>query len=218
MHPSLTHPWSPKIIALATAAAIVLLGAYCLLYNAAVGRAETAWNAFTWPIINVVPFMLAFESGKRDQRTAFRLAMLTSACAASIALDFAMSSSSSLLFEATRRVPAFVLVLALWWSGHWIQESKLPQQTAPLPLLPGQIDWVQAAGNYVLLHGSGRRLCHRATLSAVEATLMGHGFVRVHRSHLVRAEAVARTTSRDVFLRDGTRIALSSRHRPALPH
>lgn len=216
MHTALTRPWPSRTIGLAVAAMVGLLGVYCLLYNVALGRPETVWNAFSWPVINLVPFMLAFEAGKRVERWPAHFAVLTCAFAVSIGLDFVKGSSSPLLFEATRRVPAAVLVLAAWWSTRWFGPAKPPENTA-LPLLPGQIDWVEAAGNYVLIHGAGRPLCHRATLSAVEAALAGHGFVRVHRSNLVRASAVARATSKDVILRSGTRVAIGTRYRHALP-
>lgn len=55
----------------------------------------------------------------------------------------------------------------------------------------GEIDWVVAAGNYVELVWRGRTLLHRATLAAAESDL-GTVFVRIHRSRLVRRDAVRR--------------------------
>ena len=53
-----------------------------------------------------------------------------------------------------------------------------------------EIERVEAAGNYVELHGPRGTLLHRATLTAVEAELAARGFVRIHRSRLVRRDAV----------------------------
>lgn len=57
-------------------------------------------------------------------------------------------------------------------------------------LAPGEIERVEAAGNYVELHTARGPVLHRATLAAVEGVLGPHGFVRIHRSRLVRREAV----------------------------
>ncbi len=55
---------------------------------------------------------------------------------------------------------------------------------------PDEIERVEAAGNYVELHSPRGPVLHRATLSAVEAELAEHGFARIHRSRLVRRNAV----------------------------
>lgn len=57
-------------------------------------------------------------------------------------------------------------------------------------LAPAEIERVEAAGNYVELHTAGGVVLHRATLAGVEGVLAPHGFVRIHRSRLVRRAAV----------------------------
>lgn len=54
-----------------------------------------------------------------------------------------------------------------------------------------EIEQIASAGNYVEISWGTRTLLHRATLAAVEAEL-GPGFVRVHRSRLVRRAAIRR--------------------------
>jgi hypothetical protein len=81
--------------------------------------------------------------------------------------------------------------------------------------------WVEAAGNYVELHRGGAGLLHRASLSAMERRLQTMGFVRIHRSRLVRREAVAAIESKPtgdftVRLRDGHELAGSRRYRHPL--
>jgi hypothetical protein len=81
--------------------------------------------------------------------------------------------------------------------------------------------WVEAAGNYVELHRGGAGLLHRASLSAMEQRLRTAGFVRIHRSRLVRREAVAAVESKPtgdfvVRLRDGRELAGSRRYRRPL--
>src|SRR5262249_37478454 len=55
-----------------------------------------------------------------------------------------------------------------------------------------EIDWVEAAGNYVKIHTGTR--CHqvRDTLKALEAKLDPARFVRVHRSALVNVDSIQR--------------------------
>lgn len=81
--------------------------------------------------------------------------------------------------------------------------------------------WVEAAGNYVELHRGGGGLLHRASLSEMERRLHSAGFVRIHRSRLVRREAVAAVESKStgdfvVRLRDGRELAGSRRYRRPL--
>jgi hypothetical protein len=84
-----------------------------------------------------------------------------------------------------------------------------------------EVVWVEAAGNYVALHRGGAGLLHRASLSAMERRLQDAGFVRIHRSRLVRREAVEAVESKStgdflVRLRDGRELAGSRRYRRPL--
>jgi DNA-binding LytR/AlgR family response regulator len=86
---------------------------------------------------------------------------------------------------------------------------------------PGELLWAQAAGNYVELHLASGPLLHRATLAQLEAELGGHGFVRVHRSRIVRRSAVRAVESNasgdfELLIEGGTRIAGSRRYRAML--
>jgi DNA-binding LytR/AlgR family response regulator len=81
--------------------------------------------------------------------------------------------------------------------------------------------WVEAAGNYVELHRGGAGLLHRASLSEMQRRLQSAGFVLIHRSRLVRREAVAAVESKPtgdfvVRLRDGRELAGSRRYRRPL--
>ncbi|MBX9706443.1 MAG: LytTR family transcriptional regulator [Caulobacteraceae bacterium] len=83
------------------------------------------------------------------------------------------------------------------------------------------IDWVGAAGNYVELHGRFGAELVRRTLSDVEAELVNHGFVRIHRSRLVRTEAVSGIETRqsgdfDLVMVSGVKLAGSRRFRSRL--
>jgi hypothetical protein len=84
-----------------------------------------------------------------------------------------------------------------------------------------EVVWIEAAGNYVELHRGGAGLLHRASLSEMERRLQTAGFVRIHRSRLVRREAVEAVESKPtgdfvVRLRDGRELAGSRRYRRPL--
>lgn len=90
-----------------------------------------------------------------------------------------------------------------------------------LYLLPGDIVSVEAAANYVELATASGTILHRTTLTAMEAELEPHGFVRVHRSRLVRRDVVREirgTASGDfeLLLSDGRTLAGSRRYRDRL--
>lgn len=93
--------------------------------------------------------------------------------------------------------------------------------TRTVRLYPAEIDWAQAAGNYVELRGAFGSLLHRATLATLEKELAQHGFARVHRSRLVRTGAVRTIQTKpsgdfDITLASGERVGGSRRFRSNL--
>jgi DNA-binding LytR/AlgR family response regulator len=88
-------------------------------------------------------------------------------------------------------------------------------------LQPGDILFVEAAGNYVDFHTAARSHLVRGTLAAWEARLSRSGFVRVHRSRIVnraRISALRPTPSGDIeiTLDDGRTLLGSRRYRATL--
>lgn len=83
-----------------------------------------------------------------------------------------------------------------------------------------EIDWVDAAGNYVQLHVRGDAYLLRETMSAMEARLERSRFARIHRSHLVNTDRIKElqpgTGEHAVVLHDGTRLTLSRGYRDSL--
>lgn len=79
------------------------------------------------------------------------------------------------------------------------------------------IEWLEAAGNYVELHLAGRMLLHRVTLSRLEALLPPADFVRVHRSAMVRRDRIASWSrigdgTYQLMLRCGAQVPVSERY------
>ncbi len=54
------------------------------------------------------------------------------------------------------------------------------------------IEWIDADGNYVQLHASGRKHRVRVAIGALEATLDPRQFLRIHRSTIVNVDRIAR--------------------------
>lgn len=86
----------------------------------------------------------------------------------------------------------------------------------------GDVLRLEAAGNYVEVHVAGARHLVRATLSRLAQRLDPAVFLRVHRSHLVRADCVVATApcghgDMKLSLRDGSEVMLSRRYRALLP-
>jgi DNA-binding LytR/AlgR family response regulator len=80
------------------------------------------------------------------------------------------------------------------------------------------IDWIEAAGNYAVLHVSGETLEIRSTLTKLESELDPKRFVRVHKSYVVNVARIAEVTpwiSGDwrIRLQDGAEVNLSRRYR-----
>lgn len=140
-----------------------------------------------------------------------------------------------LLFEARKDVITYALIVAAYLLARRL--VAVPATPQPVPgdealievndgsrrvmLRPDEIDWVSAAGNYVELHGSFGSELVRRTMASIEATLAPHGFVRTHRSRLVRQAAIKAIEIRQsgdftITLRSGAVLAGSRRYRQNL--
>jgi len=77
-----------------------------------------------------------------------------------------------------------------------------------------KLDYVEAQDDYVALHSEGKSYLKQQPIAEIEAMLDPARFVRVHRSHLVNLERIARIEpyakdSRVAILRDGTQVPVS---------
>ena len=84
-----------------------------------------------------------------------------------------------------------------------------------------QIEWAQAAGNYVNLQVQGREYPLRSTMKALHDRLDPSRFQRVHRSYIVNLDQVAEiepleTGDARVTMKSGTKLPCSRRYRGAL--
>ena len=93
-----------------------------------------------------------------------------------------------------------------------------PRRRGTVRLDVTQIDWIDAAGDYMCVHADGRTYVLRETMKSLEAVLDPKIFQRVHRSTIVNVRRVRRLrphTNGEYFLTldDGQEIKLSRSYR-----
>ena len=84
-----------------------------------------------------------------------------------------------------------------------------------------ELDWIEAAGNYVRLHLGEESHLFRETMNRMESRLDSRRFVRIHRSRIVNTERVKELQpwfngEHVVVLQNGTRLTLSRGYREKL--
>jgi two-component system, LytTR family, response regulator len=84
-----------------------------------------------------------------------------------------------------------------------------------------EIDWIEAAGNYVKLHVGPTSHLLRETMNSIETRLDPEKFFRIHRSRIVNMERIQEMQpwlngEYAVLLRTGTRLTLSRGYREKL--
>ena len=84
-----------------------------------------------------------------------------------------------------------------------------------------EVDWIEAAANYVRIHARGRMFVLRGTMAALEGRLDPRQFARIHRSTIVNVDRVREIRPEwhgdfDVVLADGKTLRLSRSYRGAL--
>ena len=84
-----------------------------------------------------------------------------------------------------------------------------------------EIDWIEAADNYVCLHCGAETHVLRETMGEVEVRLGPARFVRIHRSAIVNIDRIKELQpwfrgDYHVILHDGTKLTLTKNHRENL--
>ncbi len=84
-----------------------------------------------------------------------------------------------------------------------------------------EIDWIEAADNYVSIHVGKKSWLLRETISALEQRLKPKGFARIHRSTIVNGQRVTELRSLPngefaIVLADGTSLRMSKSYRAVL--
>ena len=109
------------------------------------------------------------------------------------------------------------------WKDHkpWLDRLVIRSGGRVLFLRVEELDFVEAAGNYLRLHAGREEYLYRETLARLEATLDPAKFARIHRSVIVNLERVKELHplfrgDYAVILRDGRQLTLSKAYRHRL--
>ena len=121
-------------------------------------------------------------------------------------------------FEATRDRDHSTVIPALIknYRDHCSYPEKLVfRSESGLELVSiSSIEWVESSGNYVKVCLLEHAFLTRQTMASIENQLPGRTFIRIHRSHLVNTDLVARVRSLQkgdyrVEMESGARLRLS---------
>jgi hypothetical protein len=198
------------------------------------------WLQRRWPLgelrnlaiylLAIVPFSLAHSLGMSVLRFLWFDVILREPHILPLSLD-------QLTYELAKDVVVFTLLNAGIFSLPLLFHRATPAAPAPAPTATPRperfavrqrgreimvetavIDWIEAAGNYAVLHVKGDTFEIRSSLARLESELDPKRFVRVHKSHIVNITRVAEVTpwvSGDwrIRLQDGAEVNLSRRYR-----
>jgi LytTr DNA-binding domain len=183
-------------------------------------------------IAGVVPFSIAHTLGMAALRLLWFAAILGErysfpVTADRLAYEFAKDIVSYIMLNAGIVALAFLLarVPAAPARPQPTTDASLPERFAvrkrggsEVMVEVADIDWIEAAGNYAVLHVGGDTFEIRSSLTRLEGELDPKRFVRVHKSHVVNIARVTEVTpwvSGDwrIRLQDGAEVNLSRRYR-----
>lgn len=129
--------------------------------------------------------------------------------------DLALRRAGERLSRATRPDAELGRLLDYWQERRTAMTRFVVREGGTITLVRvADVDWIDAAGNYVRLHCNGREHLVRDTMKAVESRLDPAVFVRVHRSAIVNIDRVSALEpwfhgEYVVIMRDGTRLTSS---------
>lgn len=133
------------------------------------------------------------------------------------ALDYLVKPVTQARFDATMKR----LMRRLRSAGRSMREESIVVTTSrgAKVLHVSEIDWIEAAGNYVQVWVGPRSYFLRESLQQLEQRVRKHGFIRAHRRALVRLDGMrelTRTPAGQVaVLGSGVRIPISRRRNAA---
>jgi two-component system LytT family response regulator len=104
----------------------------------------------------------------------------------------------------------------------WQDRFVIKNGSRTLWVTADEIDWIEASGDYAILHVGPRRHMIHDTMDGLEQRLDPKKFARIHRSTIValdRLKGFGLLPTRDaiVTLKDGSELRVSRRYRHRLP-
>jgi two-component system LytT family response regulator len=104
---------------------------------------------------------------------------------------------------------------------HYLEKLILKSSGRVYFLKTDEVDWIEAAGNYLKLHVRRENHLLRETMNGIEAKLDPLKFPRIHRSTIVNAERIKElfplfNGDYTLILKDGTELTVSRNYRSRL--
>jgi two-component system, LytTR family, response regulator len=100
----------------------------------------------------------------------------------------------------------------------WATRFAVKTSQGALLVNADDVDWIEAAGNYVRLRVGGQAHLLSETISGMEKRLDPRKFLRIHRSRIVNAERIRLLRplfhgEYEIVLKDGTRLSSGRNYR-----
>jgi len=110
------------------------------------------------------------------------------------------------------------LIQEIQLEQHYLQRIIIKSREKIFLLNTDEIDWIEAAGNYVVLHVGTKEHLMRGTMYGIEERLDPGRFIRIHRSKIVNIERIKEIQNWFrgeylIILKDGTQLTLSRTYR-----
>ena len=231
----IVEPSRPARTAIGAVALTLIGAAYCAGKSYSQGDCEDFAIALAWAATALLPWLFAFEAGKRvahgghSTRGTWLRLLLVAAVAGAVCILAAKlrdswlyhADSGPLLYLILRQLPPAALIVGavlLLAPAPAARPTRadLPRD-GPWPLPLDEVERVTVAGNYLEFRGRSQVRLLRMPLRCAEPALKRAGFVRVHRGAMVRRSAIVRLVQgkrRDeLILASGERVRVGALYR-----
>lgn len=221
------EPWEPFVWEFTSGLVILMLIPAILRLDHRFPLTINKWKQHIWVhLAATVPFSIVHVTGMVWLRKAIY-------AAGGGSYDFG-NLPIEMVYEYRKDAVGYVLILTLIYGYRFLRarlegEAQTESGTAPSRFVVRQagrehvvpfadVLWVEAAGNYALLHTAGPTYALRDTMAGLGERLSDHGFVRTHRSAIVNLAAIREIEPRPtgdsrLWLTSGERVRLSRRFR-----
>lgn len=230
-----------RAAALLTAFATLYCQIYCAIAFQLTSRMPMPIEtSAAWAFGVVVPWLTCFELCKRRRelasasgsRAIILLLIFVASGFLSIVLELGLDQllgngpTRPLSLQIAAQLPLALLTGGMLIIGDFLRrhdiedpQGKSGDVIAEVLAKADDIEWIEAAGNYVEVHGGDRVSLHRVTMRDLERSLDHGRFTRIHRSVIVNAAQVDRRVTLGgapgVRLRSGKTFKLGSRYSSA---
>ena len=103
----------------------------------------------------------------------------------------------------------------------WLERIVIKTRSQLYFVQTAEIDWIEAAGNYLTIHAAGKQHLLRQTLTTLASQLNPDQFIRIHRSTIVNVDRIQSmypmaSGEYEVLLGNGKKLTLSRSYRQVL--